>query len=136
MDAQQTIAMIQILIVLFTISFLAWINSLISFFLDYCLQPHAIFKDWLPWLAEAVLSQKDWDEVQVLSNESAKIDEYQNRAMGYFFYKILGGCIVCTNAWLSFVSFGIIMYFLGFHWYYGIAYTVSSSYFVRRLINY
>lgn len=134
MNAQQTIVMIQILIVLCTISFLAWINALISYFLDYCFQPHSIFKKWLPWLAEAVISEEDWQEVQALDN-NLKADEYQNRAMSYFFYKILGGCIVCTNAWVSFITFGLIIYFLGFPWYYGIAYTVSSSYFIRRIIN-
>lgn len=134
MNAQQTIVMIQVLIVLSTISFLGWINALISYLLDYTFQPHAIFKKWLPWLAEAVISENDWTEAQALE-PSQRPEEYQNRALNYFFYKILGGCIVCTNVWISFITFGIIMAFLGFPWYYGIAYVASSSYFIRRIIN-
>lgn len=123
-----------IILMVFIVSVLAWINTLFSYLLDYCFWDGSIFQSYLPWLAEMNLDIIEWNEVQMLPKEQRKA-EYINRAQSKFFYKVLGGCIVCTNVWLSFGTFFVLSMILNIEWYYIIPYTVSSSFFLRKIIG-
>ncbi len=86
---------------------LSIINAHGSFFLDYCFWEGSIFQRWLPWLAKKILykkNRKKYNEILLIKPEER--DTYFIQAsQNYFLYKILGGCIVCSNVWLAILTF-------------------------------
>jgi len=127
--------------ILFTILFvgiLGCINSLLSYFLDYCFWEGSIFGKWLPILAKANLKIFAPDKLK--SFESAKSNpHYDNmlveQAQKIFFFKILGGCPLCTNIWLGFFTFTIIALSFSISFWYSIPYLLISSAVLRRILK-
>ena len=127
--------------ILFTILFVAVlgsINSLLSFFLDYCFWEGSIFSKWLPFLAKKVM--KIFDTAKYKGFESAKENpHYDNmmveQAQKLFFFKILGGCAICTNIWIGFTTFTIIALVFGISFWFAIPYLLISSAVLRRLLK-
>lgn len=104
--------MIDLLIILFAWAF---ITACFSYFMDLCYEDQMIFKRWLPFLERTI-------------------------GEGNFWYKPLGGCVLCANVWHSFLTFPFVVLFselqgLGL-WLIplGIAYVVVSSFFLRKMI--
>ena len=77
------------------------IIALFSYFMDYCFWENSIFGKWLPFLAKVILSIKDKDKYNLLSKSNNTDESIINEVGQAFFYKILGGCIYCTNVWLN-----------------------------------
>lgn len=90
---------------------LAFISALLSLFLDFCFREGNIFEGWLDFLADLHLPE---------DVEAADIDrEDRFKMVDWFWFKPLGGCVVCMNVWISFCTclcfIGRIQLDLGVH---------------------
>lgn len=125
-----------------TIMLMGAICALFSYLLDYTFWPGSIFGKYQPWLAETLLKRRfpdEWAEVRLLPLE-AQEDNFMDRAQKIFLFKVMGGCIVCTNVWIGFISWACIMavscyYNVHFHWLYGFPYVLTSSAVLRKLLK-
>jgi len=129
---------------LFTISglilfamFLGFLNSLLSYFLDYCFYKGSIFGGWLPLLAKINLILFKPGTYRGLKEYSSKNPHYDDKlceeALDCFFYKVLGGCIVCTNIWLGAITFTLIWLLLPISYWLIIPYLLFSSFSLRKI---
>lgn len=65
-----------------------------------------------------------------------QIHEREQAASKCFLFKVLGGCPVCTNIWIGFISWAAILFFTDiFDWYYGIVYLMVSSAVLRKFVG-
>lgn len=71
---------------------LAVIAALISLFLDFTFREGNIFAGWLDFLADLHIPADAMD----LERE----DRFE--LVEWFWFKPLGGCVVCMNVWISF----------------------------------
>ena len=120
------------------------ICALGSYFLDYCFWPNSIFKNYLPWLSRKVVKHYNITEFELISKLPKESQEQQfiDTASNYFIYKPLGGCAVCMNVYLAFISYFVIYALTWFligepllEWYYFIPYVLTSSAFLRKLVK-
>lgn len=95
----------QVLVVLF----FACINSMLSLFLDYCIEEGNIFDFYSKWLDKELGSS--------------------------WFYKPLGGCVICANVWIAFVTFVVVFSIFNIHLGWFIPYALISNTFLRLLIR-
>lgn len=74
---------------------LAVCSTLLSLFLDFCFREGNIFEGWLDFLADLHLPK-----------EAMNIDDREDRfkLVDWFWFKPLGGCVVCMNVWISFIT--------------------------------
>ena len=114
--------------------------GLFSYFLDYTLWQDSIFGFWQPFLAKCLVymdnDSDDYKEVMML-DKALRENEFITRAHHHFIYKIMGGCIICTNIWIGVLSF-VVIYLsnsIGLNWYYCFPYILVSSALLRRLIK-
>lgn len=133
-----TLAM-TVIATIFLVFILGAINSLFSFFLDYCFWDGSIFGSWLPFLAKVNIkfwNKKEWDLLQTQKEHEDYEQMLLDSAERYPFFKILGGCAICTNMWLAFLSFTIVnwQFFHLSNWYV-IPYALFSSFVLRRLLK-
>lgn len=123
---------------------LGFLNSLFSYFLDFCFWEHSIFSRWLPWLADKIVKCFYPKEYKSLPFSKVYPESYEKAvitiAQHHFLYKILGGCLICSNVWHSFITFNIIFwiaFFTGYingWWYLSILpYIFFSSFVVRKM---
>jgi hypothetical protein len=129
---------IEILTTILFVGVLGSINSLLSYFLDYCFWEGSIFGRWLPFIAKINLKLFDSDKFKGF--QSAKDNpHYDNmlveQAQKLFFFKILGGCPLCTNIWLGFFTFTIIALSLSISFWYSLPYLLISSAVLRRILK-
>ena len=128
---------------LFTVSglilfamFLGFLNSLLSYFLDYCFYKGSIFGGWLPFLAKINLilfKPGTYRGLKCSSKNPHYDDKLCEEALDCFFYKVLGGCIVCTNIWLGAFTFSLIWAFLPISYWLIIPYLLFSSFSLRKI---
>lgn len=107
--------------------------GLFSYFLDYCFWPGSIFKWYLPWLAKVVISLRHKDLFAAVSE--MKPEDLTTMAESYWQYKILGGCAVCFNIWVAFISWALICSFSFLPWYCVFPYVMMSSWLIRKLVK-
>lgn len=116
---------------------LGGINALFSYFLDYCFWEGSIFGFWLPFNAKTQLKiwkPKKYTQLQLLKDSPEFDNMLIDSAQNLFFYKILGGCLICTNIWVALASFFVIhSYLLPLSWIYFLPYTLFSSYILRKI---
>lgn len=130
--------MIAIILQILTVSLMGIVNALFGYFIDYCFWKGSIFGFWLPFLAKQICKVKypeTYDiAIKLKPEEGNAIMETECSTV--FFYKIMGGCVICTNIWIGMFSWAAIVYFSGiFEWYYGIVYLMVSSAFLRKLVK-
>ena len=117
--------------------FLGFLNSLLSYFLDYCFYKGSIFGAWLPFLAKINLILFKPGTYKGLK-EARKNPHYDDMlcesALDCFFYKVLGGCIVCTNIWLGAITFTLLWLFLPLSYWLIIPYLLFSSFSLRKIM--
>lgn len=77
------------------------ILALLSYFIDYCFWENSIFGKWLPFLAKVILRIKDKGKYNLLIKSNNADQSIINEVEQAFFYKIMGGCIYCTNVWIN-----------------------------------
>lgn len=130
----ETNVMILIILQITIISLIGWLTALFSYFLDYCFWENSIFGKWLPFLSQKLLKKKDYKKLNqiLLLPENARYNAYIEASGPYFLFKILGGCIICTNVWICMLLFPI-WWICGIDWYYLFPYIFSSSFFLRRI---
>lgn len=75
---------------------LAVISALVSLFLDFCFREGNIFEGWLEFLYEHSVPGK------VRQQMANKEREDRFEKITWFWFKPLGGCVVCMNVWISF----------------------------------
>lgn len=138
----ETEILLLVLLKIATVMVMGSILGLFSYLLDYCFWSDSIFEKYLPWLAETMLKRRfpeQLEEVKLLNVEHQET-HLLDRASKLFFYKIMGGCIVCTNVWLGFISWIMIeivsnYYGTSFNWFYSFPYILTSSTVLRKLIK-
>lgn len=128
----ETNAMLTMIVTILTISLLGFFNGLFSYFLDYCFWEGSVFSGYLPFLAQNCLSAEEWKEVQMLTPEQ-RDNEYTLRAQNKFFFKMLGGCVICFNVWISLAAFTILNSIFGFGWGYFLVFLLISHFTVRKI---
>lgn len=129
-----TFAMIDILITIVLVTAFGGLLALFSHLIDYCLWPGSIFGRWQPLLASWLISNADMREVLMLLPKDRE-DEMINRVQSNFVFKILGGCIICTNIWIGMISWIFINIIGDFGWWYGIVYVLTGSFILRKIVN-
>lgn len=75
---------------------LAVISALLSMFLDFCFREDNIFEGWLEFLYEQSVPGK---VRECLASEDRE-DRFKH--ITWFWFKPLGGCVICMNVWISF----------------------------------
>lgn len=136
--------LILILLTTTVLLILALCNSLMSYFLDYCFYDGAILGWWLPLLAGFIV--KTWHkeshpELAAIRNNKELCEKRLIQiADGNFLFKILGGCIICSNVWQCITCFTIMWGVLFYHnyvngwaWLLLLPYIFISSFFVRKI---
>lgn len=112
------------------------VNSAFSYFLDYCFWEGSIFGSYLPWLAKWNLKYFAPERLKFL-DAGKDSPEYENElikaASDKFFFKILGGCMICTNIWLGALTFTALWYATGVQYVYIMPYLLFSSYTLRKM---
>ncbi len=116
--------------------------ALFSYFLDYCFWDGSIFKNYLPWLAKKCVEKRNYKRhmeilTGLLNKEYSEPDAnilYKDEAQKTFWYKVLGGCAVCTNVYITFHSYILIWilsdWFTLWHYF---PYMLISSFYLRKL---
>lgn len=114
-------------------------TALLSLFLDFTFREKNIFEGWLNFWANRWLSKnkpavifyaesKTDDEIKVLtSGEHDTVREYKHDKVEWFWWKPLGGCVVCMNVWISF----FFMLFFGASLFEYLFYILLSNFLVR-----
>ncbi len=120
------------------VMFLGGLNSLLSYFLDYCFWDGSIFGKYIPWLAKTNLKIFKPDILKALES-SKESKDYNNKlvqsAQNIFFFKILGGCAICSNIWLGGITFTILSIFFGLSPFLCFPYLLFSSFLLRKIIG-
>jgi hypothetical protein len=132
---------LQILVMILLATVTGTLNALLSYLLDYCLYPKSIFGRWIPTLAKWLSTKDMRAEISKrrlfgLSQEDSE-DQLIESISHKFFYKILGGCIICTNVWLGMLTFTALHFLLpiDFCWWLAPVHILFSSFFLRKIIN-
>lgn len=115
---------------------LGTICAFISYFLEYCFFENSIFSGYLPRLAKLCL--KYWKPAKLKALDSAKQNpQYDNmllqEASNLFLFKILGGCVFCSNVWLCAICFSVGNIFMGLNWLYMLPLVVFSHFVLRKI---
>ena len=105
-----------------TVWYFGWVLACVSFFISDNMKQGRVFFFYQKLLLKWFAVKSILDPVQP------------------FGYKILGGCIICANIWLSMLTFPIIYYFCNFNLIeipiYLITYScISNDYLIKRLKN-
>lgn len=127
---------IDILIKIHLMAVFGAIVALFSYFLDYCFRPGAIFGKWLPFLAKTnikLFHPKRLNETEPFKGHADYENMLIDNAQDCIFFKVLGGCIICTNIWIGFISFIFVGQF--YSWLYAIPYILFSSFILRKIVK-
>jgi hypothetical protein len=114
------------------------ILALFSYFLDYTFWRGSVFQAYLPWLAKIQLKKfdkKQYELIKAMPEKEARVANYIQAAEQYFFFKMLGGCVICLNIWIGFYSWLLISWHFDLEWYFGFAYIMTSSWLIRKLVG-
>jgi hypothetical protein len=123
-----TCELINIILWLITASISGTMLGLFSYFLDYCFWPGSIFKSYLPWLAKIMLrNRSDYHSIKNLPHQNL-IDLASDIPQ----FKLLGGCSVCFNVHLSWISFLAIYLTTPVPLWCYLPYLVVSSFIIRK----
>ena len=112
--------------------------ALFSYFLDFCFWRGNVFSFWLPFVARSIVKRKNPLKYQYISNVSDKKEREElfiDEAGESGIFKVLGGCSICLNVWIGFVSFPFISYFLDISYFYMIVYLLSASFILRKIMK-
>lgn len=89
-------------------------TALLSLFFDFCFKENNIFEGWLNFWAKWWLGKNNPDilrEAKQKTDETIYIQtegkqetvrEWVFSKVEWFWFKPLGGCVVCMNVWISF----------------------------------
>lgn len=112
--------------------------ALFSYFLDFCFWRGNVFSFWLPFVASNIVKRKNPLKYQYISKVSDKkerqglfIDEVGENGL----FKVLGGCSICLNIWIGFVTFPFINILLDISYWYMIVYLLSASFILRKIMK-
>lgn len=119
-------------------SILGLFLALFSYFLDFCFWRGNVFSFWLPFVASNIVKRKNPLKYQYISKVSDKkerqglfIDEVGENGL----FKVLGGCSICLNIWIGFVTFPFINLLLDISYWYMIVYLLSASFILRKIMK-
>lgn len=119
-------------------SILGLFLALFSYFLDFCFWRGNVFSFWLPFVASNIVKRKNPLKYQYISKVSDKkerqglfIDEVGENGL----FKVLGGCSICLNVWIGFVTFPFINILLDISYWYMIVYLLSASFILRKIMK-
>jgi len=119
-------------------SILGLFLALFSYFLDFCFWRGNVFSFWLPFVASNIVKRKNPLKYQYISKVSDKkerqelfIDEVGENGL----FKVLGGCSICLNVWIGFITFPFINILLDISYWYMIVYLLSASFILRKIMK-
>ena len=128
---------ISIVSTLLFVMFLGAINSLLSYFLDYCFWDGSIFGFWLPRLAKInlmIFNKKKLTFIEKGKDSPEYDNELIKSAQNMFFFKVLGGCAICTNIWIGLLTFTLISLKIDLSFVYLFPYLLFSSFILRKIM--
>lgn len=100
---------------------LAVISALLSLFIEFCFREGNIFGGWLDFLADMHLPE------DVMNADLDREDRFE--MVDWFWFKPLGGCVVCMNVWISFALCAV------FYWDWKFILVVLLSSFIVRFFQ-
>lgn len=133
MDA---ITLVMILLQALIVSIFSLCLALLSYFLDFCFWRHNIFGFWLPFIAKSIVKRKNkvkYDYILSQPSEETQTEMFLDNAAIEPLYKVLGGCSICLNIWIGFITFPIIVLVTGFSWWFMILYLLLASFILRKI---
>lgn len=107
---------------------LALLSALHSLFLDFCFREGNIFDGWLEfWYRQSVPGKirEQLDSQKDVTRE----DRFEH--INWFWFKPLGGCVVCMNVWISFAVCAIWIFFGALYLCEVLPIVLLSSFIVR-----
>ena len=128
---------ISIATTLLFVMFLGAINSLFSYFLDYCFWDGSIFGFWLPRLAKfnlRIFASKRLKFIEAGKKSTEYDNELIKNAQNMFFFKILGGCAICTNIWIGAFTYAFVAFKIDLSFIYIFPYLLFSSFVLRKIM--
>lgn len=75
---------------------LAVFSAVLSLFLEFCFREGHIFEGWLNFWAKRHLPEDVWEDEKIDREDKLEL-------VTWFWFKPLGGCVVCMNVWISFI---------------------------------
>ena len=138
MDAMILVQMIQTILTITVISFFGTFLALFSYFLDFCFWRHNVFAFWLPFLAKINLKYTNKAKYEYINKMKVKDDRqtmFIEAANSLPIFKMLGGCAICFNIWIGFVTYPVIYGFLGISFWYMPVYLLFSSFILRKIMQ-
>jgi hypothetical protein len=119
-------------------SILGLFLALFSYFLDFCFWRGNVFSFWLPFVASNIVKRKNPLKYQYISKVSDKKERqglFINEVGENGLFKVLGGCSICLNVWIGFVTFPFINLLLDISYWYMIVYLLSASFILRKIMK-
>lgn len=109
----------------------AFFTACLSYFLDFCFEEGNIFESWLPFIARVMFARRGYYYLPVYTKRDEIIADAENKL---FWFKPLGGCIVCSNIWQALIVWPFWMYVFGISFIWLLPYLVLSNFLVRKMI--
>ena len=129
--------MMTMLIIAVKLIGIAFLCSLLSFFLDFTFREGAIFGVWLNFIARKLVkffNKQKYLLINKMPKESQDF-EFINEADTIPLFQPLGRCIVCSNVWQTIIIYSSIFYFLNLNFWFVFIVILLSSFFLRIIIN-
>lgn len=126
----------QIVATITVTSILGLMLAFFSYFLDFCFWRGSIFDFYLPFVAKQITKfqfKTKFDRIEAMPSNVDKKEQYLDAVAGSKLFKVLGGCIICFNVWLGFISFPILHAVLPIGWWYMPVYILTASFFLRKI---
>lgn len=150
MDAL-TYVTIQTILTVIIVSIMSFGLAAFTYFMDFCFRKYNVFDFWLPWLSKTLTKYKfplKYDHIMkapIQDRTSLFIETVED----YGFYKMLGGCAICFNVWLGFLTMYFFVNFLNYYIslpftpffivsikvFLSLYYLVVSNFFLRKMMQ-
>lgn len=112
--------------------------SFFSLFFDMIIQPGMIFHFYLNGLARYFgRKNKDYAVIEKMPKADRFQHHFEYCFENRFLFKMLGGCMPCSNVWHSLILSSILFFFVHhiFAWYWILAVVFISSFYLRYLMT-
>lgn len=150
MDAL-TYVTIQTILTVIIVSIMSFALAAFTYFLDFCFRKHNVFDFWLPWLAKTLTKFRYPMKYSHIMKgpENDRDKRFIETVEDYGYFKMLGGCSICFNIWIGFVTMYFFVSFLnayislpfGYNWlvcikvFLVLYYLTVSNFILRKMTN-
>lgn len=138
MDAQTTAMMLMIMAHIVLISMYGALLALFSYFMDFCFWRGNIFSFWLPFVARTVAKmfyKVKYENLIMIKDKTKRTELFIDLVEDHGLFKMLGGCAICFNIWIGFITYPIINVLAGHSFWYLPVYLLISSFILRKIMK-